>query len=418
MPTCFVVQGFGQKTDFTTGRKLNLDASYQVIKEAVQDAGLECIRADEVVTSGMIDVPMYDWILKADLVIADLSTYNVNAAYELGVRYAVKEKATIIVAESEFVNPFDFSHIVMYRYRHLGEDVGRTEAIRFRRELAVAIRAAMAGGGADSPLYQLMALTPPQRRATAAAAVVAAVPAAGEDPSAKQLLDFALAAINRSDFLGARAFLTALRETRPNDTSVLQRLVLATYKSRHPDEHTALEDARKILEGPLNASTTNDPETLGLWGAVHKRLWTLGLGSPHLSASVSAYERGFYLRQDYYNGINLAFLLNLRAAERQKAGDIVEAIADFVLARRIRREVIPLCDVALQADNVSADDRYWISATRWEAAVGLDDGDGTAEWQRKSEGAASAPWMLETTCGQIARLRALLAESPLTHVTA
>jgi hypothetical protein len=31
--TCFVVQGFGKKTDFTDGRKLNLDASYQVIKE-------------------------------------------------------------------------------------------------------------------------------------------------------------------------------------------------------------------------------------------------------------------------------------------------------------------------------------------------------------------------------------------------
>ncbi len=45
--TVFVVQGFGEKTDFTTGRKLNLDASYQVIKEAVEEAGLECIRAEE-----------------------------------------------------------------------------------------------------------------------------------------------------------------------------------------------------------------------------------------------------------------------------------------------------------------------------------------------------------------------------------
>ncbi|MFZ1851232.1 MAG: hypothetical protein WAU15_03205 [Nitrosomonas sp.] len=32
--TCFVIQGFGEKTDFTNGRKLNLDASYAVIKEA------------------------------------------------------------------------------------------------------------------------------------------------------------------------------------------------------------------------------------------------------------------------------------------------------------------------------------------------------------------------------------------------
>jgi hypothetical protein len=84
-------QGYGEKTDFTDGRKLNLDASYQVIKEAVEEAGLNCLRSDEVVRTGMIDIPMYEWILKADLVIADLSTYNVNAAYELGVRVGARK---------------------------------------------------------------------------------------------------------------------------------------------------------------------------------------------------------------------------------------------------------------------------------------------------------------------------------------
>ena len=128
MPTCFVVQGFGEKVDLSNGRTLNLDASYQVIKEAVESAGLTCVRADEVVSSGTIDIPMYDWILKADLVIADLSTYNVNAAYELGVRYGVGPRATIIVAEEQFKNPFDVSHIVLHRYKHLGEDVGVAES--------------------------------------------------------------------------------------------------------------------------------------------------------------------------------------------------------------------------------------------------------------------------------------------------
>ena len=87
MSTCFVVQGFGKKTDFTDGRVLDLDASYAVIKEGVEAAGLQCIRADEIQHSGTIDVPMYQQLLQADLVIADLSTYNVNAAFELGVRY-------------------------------------------------------------------------------------------------------------------------------------------------------------------------------------------------------------------------------------------------------------------------------------------------------------------------------------------
>ena len=38
-----------------------------------------------------------------------------------------------------------------------------------------------------------------------------------------------------------------------------------------------------------------------------------------------AYERGFYLRNDYYNGINYAYLLNERAAHPVGFG---EAVAD------------------------------------------------------------------------------------------
>jgi hypothetical protein len=42
--------GFGEKTDYKTGRTLDLDQSYKnMIKPAVEDAGLECVRADEIV---------------------------------------------------------------------------------------------------------------------------------------------------------------------------------------------------------------------------------------------------------------------------------------------------------------------------------------------------------------------------------
>ena len=81
--TCFVVQGFGKKTDHKTGRVLDLDASYEVIKEAVENADLTCIRADEIQHSGVIDKPMFQQLLEADLVIADLSTSNFNAAYDI-----------------------------------------------------------------------------------------------------------------------------------------------------------------------------------------------------------------------------------------------------------------------------------------------------------------------------------------------
>jgi hypothetical protein len=49
----------------------------------------------------------------------------------------------------------------------------------------------------------------------------------------------------------------------------------------------------------------HDTETLGLWGAVHKRLWDKTKDAAALDKAIRSYERGFSLRNDYYNGINL-----------------------------------------------------------------------------------------------------------------
>ena len=47
--TCFVVMGFGKKTDFESGRTFDLDTSYRnVIKPAVAAAGYYCVRAEQV----------------------------------------------------------------------------------------------------------------------------------------------------------------------------------------------------------------------------------------------------------------------------------------------------------------------------------------------------------------------------------
>jgi len=83
--TCFVVMGFGKKTDFQQQKTYDLDKSYRIIiKQAVEDAGLECIRADDVVHAGIIDKPMYELLLGADVVVADLSTSNANAISSWG----------------------------------------------------------------------------------------------------------------------------------------------------------------------------------------------------------------------------------------------------------------------------------------------------------------------------------------------
>lgn len=431
MTTCFVIQGYGKKTDYTDGRVLDLDASYEIIKKAVVSAGLDCVRADEVVHSGTIDVPMYERLLNADLVIADLSTYNVNAAFELGVRYALKPYTTIVLAEDQFKNPFDMEHIVIRRYKHLGEEIGFREANRLIAELQDAIRIIMNDPRTDSPVYTFLpGLQPPQDHGKCApipalaanVAPAAVVDIVGDDhPSAKVMLDAALERINANDFAAARTLLEEVRKLRSKDSFVLQQLALSTYKSKQPTIIDALKAARTILL-ELNPESTNNPETLGLWGAIHKRLWEECKDLECLNESIGALERGFYLKQDYYNGINLAYLLNVRSVEALKSGNKSDGIADYVLANRVRQEVIR--HTTLLVKNMKAEgkatpsdenkkkeseiNRYWVIASRWEAAIGLGDDLAASAWESEANAMQVADWMHETREDQGAKLRALL----------
>lgn len=151
---CFVVMGFGIKTDYINGRKLDLNKSYRLlIKPVVEAKNIECVRADEITHSGSIDVQMYKELLQADLVIADLSTLNANALYELGVRHALRPYTTIVISEDKLVYPFDLNHVVIHSYQHLGDAIDYEEVERFRKALDLVIQTVLDKNEADSPVY-------------------------------------------------------------------------------------------------------------------------------------------------------------------------------------------------------------------------------------------------------------------------
>ncbi|MFT6093811.1 MAG: hypothetical protein ACJA2Q_001711 [Pseudohongiellaceae bacterium] len=132
--TCFVVTGFGNKTDYSTGRVLNLDKTYQqLIRPSCDQVDVICFRAIDANLTGSIDSIMYRWIYQADIVIADLSTLNANVFYELGVRHAQRPNTTIIIAESVLMQsiPFDLSSFVIHQYEHGGEEIVTGEQERF-----------------------------------------------------------------------------------------------------------------------------------------------------------------------------------------------------------------------------------------------------------------------------------------------
>jgi hypothetical protein len=200
--------------------------------------------------------------------------------------------------------------------------------------------------------------------------------------------------------------LSALKVLQPGDPYIIQQLALATYKSEQPDKLTSLRDARRTLEA-LGPATSSDAETVGLWGAIHKRLWEQGKSRPDLDEAIHAYERGFYIKRDFYNGINYAFLLDVRASI--STGD--EATTDHVLARRVRRDLLDICDRLLKSGSLAKEEAYWLNATKVEALLGLGRRD-EAETLRVAV-AATAPeaWMSNAMNDQLAKLAKLLPSS-------
>ncbi len=424
--TCFVVMGFGLKTDYTKPKTFNLDKTYRnIIKPAALAAELDCVRADEIVHSGNINVPMYERLLNADVVVADVSTYNCNAFYELGVRHALRPFTTIIISEDGLTFPFDVGQIAVRKYHHLGEGIDSEEVERMKTELSEAMKIISEKKDGDSPVYTFIKdLKPPALPlAEAIAAAAAGLPVqpmafasyalqSKNDATLSTRMQQGEKALQESDFALAKAQFADLHQNIPNDSSVLHKLVLATYKAELPNKTEALKEALRMLEA-LHPNESTDPETLGLLQAVHKRLWNLTGERSSLETAIWASEKAFYLKNDYYSGINLAHLYNVRASI--SGGN--DAVTDSVLAERTRRRVVSICEGLLDSveRQLDHDAKYWVLATLAEAETGLGNEDMSRKYLNQAIALVPAPakWMIESTQEQLSKLRGLLANSPL-----
>jgi hypothetical protein len=211
-----------------------------------------------------------------------------------------------------------------------------------KQELSKAMKIIAEKEAHDSPVYTFIKDLKPPVLAVAEGMATAAVTlplqstldAAHESTSnvtLSVLMEQGEKSLEKNDFVAARALFADLHEKMPNDVSVLHKLTLATYKAKLPTEKEALEEACKLLDR-LNPTESTDTETLGLLQAVHRRLWNLTEDRSHLDQAIWSSEKGFYLKNDYYNGINLAYLYNVRASISEGP----DAVTDFVLAQRFQ----------------------------------------------------------------------------------
>jgi tetratricopeptide (TPR) repeat protein len=217
--------------------------------------------------------------------------------------------------------------------------------------------------------------------------------------SLSMIVERAEAAKNAKDYVTAIALFKAASENDPHDIFLQQRLALVTYKSREGDEDdvvaiAALKDAEKILAKKCGLFIANDPETLGLGGAVYKRLHERTDDMSYFDKCIDCYERGFYIKQDYYNGINVAYMYTLKA---NLVDNEFEAIVNYGHANMIREKVAKICRQLISSEGFqNRGDKGWIYQTLAQAYLGLEQEGKVQEILNELESSSNEAFDMET----------------------
>jgi hypothetical protein len=255
----------------------------------------------------------------------------------------------------------------------------------------------------DSPVYTYLNRLPERGFIDIAMPAQTRRLSRGSSSSLRELIDKAEAEMLDDKFDDAIKSWTEAREVAGKNDYVVQQLALATYKSEQPDAERAFRKAETILKY-LKPRESFDTETLGLWAAVHKGLFEISKDTGTLDEAIFALERGFFIKGDYYNGINLAFMFDAKASDSGPEGK--EELR--TMARHVRRRVKTICDQALVKQDLNQKDKYRVLATLYEACVGLGEEDEALRWKEQADNISTAPWMIETTNNQVEKLRNLL----------
>jgi predicted acylesterase/phospholipase RssA len=202
--------------------------------------------------------------------------------------------------------------------------------------------------------------------------------------------------------------------------TVPQREALCTYKDPDLPEGERFARALELLREVDDPAYSVNQETLGLTGAIYKRLWEVDGQIGHLQRSLGYYRRGYAQgpsKDQGYTAVNTAFVLDLLAREeaREARGAGVTSPAAVTRrgeARTIREELIALLPPLLQQPaSAWLAKEWWFLATVAEAHFGLGDYASAREWLDR---AAALPnirtWELESTTRQLATLAQLRGE--------
>lgn len=411
-PLCFVLMPFGKKPD-ALGNTVDFDRIYhEIIEPAIEQAGLECVRADEEMAGGIIHKPMFERLILCEYAVADLSTANANVFYELGLRHAMRPWSTVLIFADGGRLPFDVALLRALPYKLTSDGVpanasGDSKALMERLTSAQATATEDAKPATDSPLYQLVEDYPnlahektdvfrdQVRYSTETKKRLEAARKKGSE--AVRAIETDLGDLRKTEaavlidlFLSYRAVsawqdMIELVEKMPRPLAatvmVQEQLALALNRAGRG------EDAEKVLLDLLS-SRGSSSETFGILGRVYKDRWEKAvqnneklLSRSLLEKAIETYLRGFEADwRDAYPGINAVTLMELKDPPDPR-----------------REKVLPVVSYAVEQKMAKGKPDYWDYATLLELAVLAKDEQRAMQAAGDALSAVRESWEPQTT---------------------
>lgn len=136
----YVIMPFGNNNEYRGGNEESEYVYTEVIKPAIklamgdENAEPNVIREVDRNQAGSITTAIVKDLLDSDVVIVDVTGRNPNVFWELGVRYALRNKITVVIAQEGTVIPFDIKGYRYIEYNRYKPNEARLKIAQFIHE--------------------------------------------------------------------------------------------------------------------------------------------------------------------------------------------------------------------------------------------------------------------------------------------